>query len=94
MTRTKKIINDPKTVVQELLEGRIEANHGGTILETGEPGVSREKLPQADPRVDKMMAKTLGEQSLGHPAPGCVSMVLILQCMAGFAARKSDRGES
>ena len=28
MTQAKKIINDPKKVVQELLEGLVEANHG------------------------------------------------------------------
>jgi phosphoenolpyruvate---glycerone phosphotransferase subunit DhaL len=36
-------------------------------------------------------AKALGERSLGHPDPGAVSMSLILQFMADFAARKSTQ---
>lgn len=38
-------------------------------------------------------AKTLGERSRGHPDPGAVSMSLILQFMAEFAAQKSNRKE-
>lgn len=38
-------------------------------------------------------AKTLGERSLGHPDPGAVSMSLILQFMADFAAGKSTQKE-
>jgi dihydroxyacetone kinase-like protein len=38
-------------------------------------------------------AKTLGERSLGHPDPGALSMSLILEFMAEYAAQKSDRNK-
>jgi len=38
-------------------------------------------------------AKTLGGRSLGYPDPGAVSMSLILQFMAEFAAQKSNGEE-
>jgi dihydroxyacetone kinase-like protein len=38
-------------------------------------------------------AKTLGERSLGHPDPGALSMSLILEFMAEYAAQKPDRNK-
>jgi len=38
-------------------------------------------------------AKTLGERSLGHPDPGALSMSLILEFMAEYAAQKSDQNK-
>lgn len=39
-------------------------------------------------------AKTLGERSLGYPDPGALSMSLILEFMADYAAHKSDRNKA
>jgi dihydroxyacetone kinase-like protein len=38
-------------------------------------------------------AKTLGERSLGHPDPGAISMALILEFAAEYAAQKSNRSK-
>ena len=39
-------------------------------------------------------AKTLGERSLGHPDPGAISMALIFEFMAEYAAQKTGRYKS
>ncbi len=50
-----------------------------------------EKTRDMAARVGK--AKALGERSLGHPDPGAISMALILEIMAEYAAQKSDRNK-
>ena len=46
MTTTKKIVNDPKLVVPELLEGIVAANHGKIRLIEGTTAVVKTDLPK------------------------------------------------
>ena len=47
MKKAKKIINDPRRVVAELLEGFIDSQHGRVVgVETGGKALARASIPE------------------------------------------------
>ena len=64
MGQAKKIINDPKNVVPELIEGLVEAYHGGVIKLEGVNALVKFSLPEG--KVGLLVGGGSGHEPLFH----------------------------
>jgi hypothetical protein len=73
MAKSKKIINDPKNVVPELLEGLTEAYHGQVIMLEGVNALVKADLPEG--KVGLLIGGGSGHEPWRPPRPWIKGLV-------------------